>query len=143
MAALFDRDIKIIGKHINNALREELRNLSTVAKFAIVQPEGTVKEYLTVQTEGNRNVIRKVKYYNLDVIISVGYQVKNIRRFPPDFMFQLTKEEYNSLRCHFGTSNRRGGDRRALPYAFTQQGIGLCAITKMTISPEKLLSYMN
>ena len=40
MAALFDRDIKTIGKHINNALREELRNLSTVAKFAIVQPEG-------------------------------------------------------------------------------------------------------
>jgi hypothetical protein len=40
MAALFVRDIKTIGKHINNALREELRNLSTVAKFAIVQPEG-------------------------------------------------------------------------------------------------------
>jgi hypothetical protein len=79
MAALFDRDIKTIGKHINNALREELRNLSTVAKFAIVQPEGTVKEYLTVQTEGNRNVIRKVKYYNLDVIISVGYRVKSKR----------------------------------------------------------------
>jgi len=114
MAALFDRDIKTIGKHINNALREELRNLSTVAKFAIVQPEGTVKEYLTVQTEGNRNVIRKVKYYK-------NRQVKrNIERFPEDFMFQLTKEEYNSLRCHFGTSNRRGGDRRALPYAFTQ-----------------------
>ena len=58
---------------------EKLRNLSTVAKFAIVQPEGTVKEYLTVQTEGNRNVIRKVKYYNLDVIISVGYRVKSKR----------------------------------------------------------------
>jgi len=102
-----------------NIGREELRNLSTVAKFAIVQPEGTVKEYLTVQTEGNRNVIRKVKYYK-------NRQVKrNIERFPEDFMFQLTKEEYNSLRCHFGTSNRRGGDRRALPYAFTQQGIGM------------------
>jgi len=101
MAALFDRDIKTIGKHINNALREKLRNLSTVAKFEIVQPEGTVKEYLTVQTEGNRNVIRKVKYYK-------NRQVKrNIERFPEDFMFQLTKEEYNSLRCHFGTSNRR------------------------------------
>jgi len=102
-----------------NIGREELRNLSTVAKFAIVQPEGTVKEYLTVQTEGNRNVIRKVKYYK-------NRQVKrNIERFPEDFMFQLTKEEYNSLRCHFGTSNRRGGDRRALPYAFTEQGIGM------------------
>ena len=145
-----------------------MRNLSTVAKFAIVQPEGTVKEYLTVQTEGNRNVIRKVKYYK-------NRQVKrNIERFPEDFMFQLTKEEYNSLRCHFGTSNRRGGDRRAkhnaqypeiefiqIPHknhdrfltvdnevyllgaSVKDMGIGLCAITKMTISPEKLLSYMN
>ena len=53
-------------------------------------------------------------------------QVKrNIERFPEDFMFQLTKEEYNSLKCHFGTSNERGGDRRALPYAFTQEGIGM------------------
>ena len=53
-------------------------------------------------------------------------QVKrNIERFPEDFMFQLTKEEYNSLKCQIGTSNKRGGDRRALPYAFTQQGIGM------------------
>jgi hypothetical protein len=50
---------------------------------------------------------------------------RNIERFPEEFMFQLTKEEYNSLKCHFGTSNTRGGDRRALPYAFTQQGIGM------------------
>lgn len=53
-------------------------------------------------------------------------QVKrNIERFPADFMFQLTKEEYNGLKCQNGTSNERGGDRRALPYAFTQQGIGM------------------
>lgn len=53
-------------------------------------------------------------------------QVKrNIERFPEDFMFQLTREEHDSLKCHFGTSNDRGGDRRALPYAFTQQGIGM------------------
>jgi len=45
--------------------------------------------------------------------------------FPEDLMFQLTKEEYNSLRCHFGTSNRRGGDRCALPYAFTEQGLAM------------------
>ena len=51
-------------------------------------------------------------------------QVKrNIRRFPEDFMFQLTKDEWNSLKCQFGTSNTRGGDRRALPYAFTEQGV--------------------
>ena len=66
MAHLFDRDVKTIGKHINNALKEELDN-STVAKFA------------TVQTEGGRNVERQVEHYNLDMIISVGYRVKSVR----------------------------------------------------------------
>ena len=66
MADLFDRDVKTIGKHINNALKEELDN-STVAKFA------------TVQTEGGRTVERQVEHYNLDIIISVGYRVKSVR----------------------------------------------------------------
>ena len=64
MAALFDRDYKTIRKHINNALNEELDN-STIANFA------------TVQKEGNREVKRNIDYYNLDVIISVGYRVKS------------------------------------------------------------------
>ena len=67
MAELFDRDVKTIGKHINNALNEEVDAESTVAKFA------------TVQQEGNREVTREVEYYNLDVIISVGYRVKSKR----------------------------------------------------------------
>ena len=51
-------------------------------------------------------------------------QVKrNIGRFPEDFMFQLTKEEWEALKCQIGISNIRGGDRRALPYAFTEQGV--------------------
>ena len=51
-------------------------------------------------------------------------QVKrNIGRFPEDFMFQLTKEEWEVLKCQIGISNIRGGDRRALPYAFTEQGV--------------------
>ncbi|MDR2683549.1 MAG: virulence RhuM family protein [Dysgonamonadaceae bacterium] len=65
MATLFNRDVKTIGKHINNALKEELANVPTVAKFA------------TVQQEGNRQVIREIEYYNLDVILSVGYRVKS------------------------------------------------------------------
>ena len=64
MASLFQRDSKTIRKHITNALKEELDN-STVAKFA------------TVQKEGNRNVTREIEYYNLDMIISVGYRVKS------------------------------------------------------------------
>ena len=64
LALLFDRDIKTIAKHINNALKEELDN-STVAKFA------------TVQNEGNRKITRNIEYFNLDMIISVGYRVKS------------------------------------------------------------------
>lgn len=71
MATLFGRDVKTIGKHINNALREELsvvaNNAPTVSKFAIVQ------------IEGGREVTREVKLYNLDVIISLGYRVKSLR----------------------------------------------------------------
>lgn len=54
-------------------------------------------------------------------------QVKrNIQRFPGDFMFQLTKEETDSLKCQNGTSSW-GGDRRALPHAFTEQGVSMLA----------------
>ena len=66
IATLFGRDIKTIGKHINNVFSEgELEKSSTVANFA------------TVQIEGNRKIERQIEYYNLDVIISVGYRVKS------------------------------------------------------------------
>lgn len=49
---------------------------------------------------------------------------RNIERFPSDFLFQLTREEYNSLRCQNGTlENGRGNYSKYLPYAFTEQGI--------------------
>jgi hypothetical protein len=52
-------------------------------------------------------------------------QVKrNHRRFPADFSFQLTRQEFTNLRCHFGTSSSWGG-RRTLPYAFTEQGVAM------------------
>jgi len=66
ISALFSRDVKTIGKHINNVFAEgEVDEKATVAKFA------------TVQNEGGRMVERQVEHYNLDVIISVGYRVKS------------------------------------------------------------------
>ena len=62
IAQLFGRDVKTIGKHINNALREELNGLSVVANFATTASDG--KTY-------------QVDYYNLDVILSIGYRVKS------------------------------------------------------------------
>lgn len=68
MAELFQRDKSVISKHIKNTFAEgELRAEATVAKFA------------TVQTEGGRTVSRDIEFYNLDVIISVGYRVKSHR----------------------------------------------------------------
>ena len=86
MAELFERDVKTIGKHINNALREEVDS-STVAKFA------------TVQDEGGRNVTRDIEYYNLDMIISVGYRVKShrgveFRRWANDVLKQYILQGY-------------------------------------------------
>jgi hypothetical protein len=65
MATLFGRDVKTIGKHINNALHEELASVPTVANIAIVQKEG------------GRMVTRKVDYYSIDMVMSVGYRVKS------------------------------------------------------------------
>lgn len=45
----------------------------------------------------------------------------NIRRFPPDFMFELTKEEFDRLRCNFSTSKR--GGTRYMPFAFSEHGV--------------------
>lgn len=50
---------------------------------------------------------------------------RNLRRFPLDFMFQLTAEESDLLRCQIGTSNKGRGGRRYLPYVFTEQGVAM------------------
>lgn len=68
MSELFQRDKSVISRHVKNVFEEgELQRGATIANFA------------TVQREGEREVTREVEYYNLDVIISVGYRVKSHR----------------------------------------------------------------
>ena len=68
LAVLFDRNKSVISMHISNIYSEgELIREATVAKNA------------TVQNENGRRVVRQIEYYNLDVIISVGYRVKSLR----------------------------------------------------------------
>jgi len=64
IALLFDRDVKTIGKHIVNVLKEELQSVQVVANFATTAADGKVYQ---------------VEYYNLDMIISLGYRVKSQR----------------------------------------------------------------
>lgn len=68
MAELFQGTKQNISLHIRNIYKE-----------GELEETATVKEYLTVQKEGNRKVQRNISYYNLDVIISVGYRVKSLR----------------------------------------------------------------
>ncbi len=68
LTVLFDRNKSVISRHISNIYSEgELIREATVAKNA------------TVQNENGRRVVRQIEYYNLDVIISVGYRVKSLR----------------------------------------------------------------
>jgi len=64
ISVLFDRDVKTISKHINNALNEELNGITSVAKFATHLPDGRTYQ---------------IEYFDLDVILSVGYRVKSKR----------------------------------------------------------------
>lgn len=66
MATLFGRDKSTISRHVKNVFEE-----------GELSPEATVANFATVQAEGNREVTRNIDYYNLDIIISVGYRVKS------------------------------------------------------------------
>jgi len=106
MAQLFGRDVKTVGKHVANALKEELSDLvatehshgetslSVVAKSAKTRKGNvfpTVAKFATVQNEGGRQIVRQVEYYNLDVILSVGYRVKS----PQGILFRRWDIRYN------------------------------------------------
>ena len=70
LAELFGRDVKTIGKHINNALREELDREVVVANFATTTAHGAIE---------GKTQTHLTEHYNLDMIISVGYRVKSNR----------------------------------------------------------------
>ena len=68
MSSLFKQTKQDISLHINNCLKENE-----------LDKKATVKDYLTVQNEGGRKVNRRIEFYNLDVIISVGYRMKSVQ----------------------------------------------------------------
>lgn len=101
LAALFERDKSTISRHIRNVFDEgELSRVSTVANFA------------TVQIEGERQITRQIDYYNLDVIISVGYRVKSLRG--TQFRIWATRRLNEFIRKGFTLDDERlknGGSR--------------------------------
>jgi hypothetical protein len=101
MAQLFERDKSTISRHIKNVYEE-----------GELEPAATVAEFATVQTEGARQIERTLEYYNLDVIISVGYRVKSLRG--TQFRQWATKRLNEYIRKGFTMDDERlknGGGR--------------------------------
>jgi len=93
MATLFNQSKQNISLHINNCYRENELDRNS-----------TVKKSLTVQTEGNRRITRKIDFYNLDVIISVGYRVKS--KQGTQFRIWATKKLKDYLLKGYAINNR-------------------------------------
>jgi len=75
-----------------------------------------------VMLDSDLAALYEVETFNLNKAVK-----RNIERFPDDFMFQLTKEEWESLIFQNGISSFRHGGRRSVPYAFTEQGVAMLA----------------
>ena len=95
-----------------------------------------------------KNLIYEVRGYKvmLDSDLADLYEVptkrlneavkRNLARFPKHYMFQLTNEEYETLRSQFATSNKTRGGRRYMPYVFTEQGV---AMLSTVLNSEKAI----
>lgn len=116
MKDLFGRDKSVISRH--------LRNIYTEGEL---QREATVANYATVQIENGRQVLRNIEYYNLDVIISVGYRVKNIQGTRFRQWANSVLKEY--LLCGY-TVNRRI-ERLEQRVSKTEEQIGLIVQTAL------------
>lgn len=98
------------------------------------QKQTTVLAELTTGAIGKRILFIRGEKVLLDSDLAVLYEVetkmltravkRNVERFPEDFMFQLSKQEFDDLKCQFGTSSTWGG-RRTAPYVFSEQGVAM------------------
>lgn len=113
----------IVSATVNNA---DIRNLVYLIRGQQVMLDSDLASLYQIET----------KVFNQAVS-------RNIERFPANFRFQLTKEEFDRLRSQIVTSNSRGG-RRHLPYAFTEQGIAmLSGVLHSGIAVQMSISIMN
>ncbi len=91
---------------------------------ALIPDELVEKKILLIRGEKVMLDADLAELYRVETKMLVRAVKRNIDRFPPDFMLQLNKEEFENLKFHFGTSSQWGG-RRYPPYAFTEQGVAM------------------
>ncbi len=91
---------------------------------ALIPVKMIEKKILLIRGESVMLDADLAELYSVETKVLVRAVKRNIERFPSDFMFQLDKKEFESLRFHSGTSKQRGG-RRYNPYAFTEQGVAM------------------
>ena len=93
-------------------------------KTVQIKPE-TISGYI-FYLRGEKVIVDYIlsQLYGVEVKVLKRAVRRNIARFPPDFMFELTSEEYNSLRCQIGTLEK-GKHSKFLPFAFTEQGVAM------------------
>jgi len=94
--------------------------MKEIVSLAVIEQKIFMMRGHRVMLDSDLSVLYKVTTFNLNKAVK-----RNFERFPHDFMFQLTPEEFKSLRFQFGMSKRGRGGRRYLPYAFTEQGVAM------------------
>lgn len=129
IALLFDRDKSVISRHIKNIFKEEeLSKNSTVAFFA------------TVQKEGNREVERSIEFFNLDMIISVGYRVNS--KMATKFRKWATKTLKNHITKGY-TVNKKVLQKNYKEFLKTVEDIKILAKSNQQISSDDILELIK
>ncbi|MDX2112163.1 MAG: ORF6N domain-containing protein [Alphaproteobacteria bacterium] len=101
-----------------------MKTMKAVRASAIVLPQRIEQKIILIR--GHKVLIDSdlAELYGVETKMLLRQVRRNISRFPEDFMMQLTLNEWDDLRCQFGTSSSYGG-RRYLPYVFTEQGVSM------------------
>lgn len=96
-----------------------------VTSKSVIPPERVERQILLIRGQKVMLDADLAELYEVETKSLNRAVRRNASRFPEDFMFQLSEQEYEDLRCHFGTSNDGRGGRRYTPYAFTEQGVAM------------------
>ena len=92
---------------------------------SLVPPGRIERRIIVIRGESVMLDADLARIYGVETRTLVQAVKRNAKRFPPDFMFQLSREEFESLRSPLGIANQGRGGRRYLPHAFTEQGVAM------------------